>query len=66
MEINQEKQIIGHKKTNKMAQSPYDSVKKSELCVILILLDFPKSLNIVTNSQYAEEVVWHIGTADLI
>ena len=51
-----------------MAQSPYDSVKKKiELYAILtVLLDFPESLNVVTDSQYAKRVVLHIETAELI
>jgi hypothetical protein len=36
---------------SKLTQSPYNSVKKSELYVILmVLLDFPESLNIETDS----------------
>jgi hypothetical protein len=31
-----------------------------------MILNFPESLNMVTNSQYAEEVVLHIETAGLI
>ena len=50
-----------------MAQSPYDSVQKSELYAILLtLLGFPESLNIITDSQYAERVLLHIETAELI
>ena len=50
-----------------MAQSPYDSVKKSDLyTTLMVLLDSPESLNIVTDSQYAERVVLHIETAGLI
>ena len=49
-----------------MAQSPQDSVQRSQLYVVLMILNFPESLNMVTNSQYAEEVVLHIETAGLI
>jgi hypothetical protein len=51
-----------------MVQSPYDSYfKKSELYVILmILLDFPEYLNVVADFKYAERVVLHIETAELI
>ena len=32
----------------------------------MVLLDFPESLIIVTDSKYAERVVLHIETAELI
>ena len=32
----------------------------------MILLDFPESLNIITDSQYAERVVFHLEIAELI
>lgn len=32
----------------------------------MVSLDFPESLNIITDSQYAERVVLHIGTAGCI
>lgn len=41
-----------------MAQSSYNSAQKSELyALLMVLLDFPHSLNIVTGSQYAERLV---------
>lgn len=50
-----------------MTESPYKSVQKSELYAILMVLsDFQEPLNIVTDSQYAERVVLHIETAELI
>lgn len=53
---------------NKVAQSPHDSVQKSELYAILtVLLDFPEPLNnLVTNSQYSERAVLHTETAEFI
>ena len=32
----------------------------------MVLLDFPEPLNIVTDSQYAERVVLHIESTELI
>lgn len=32
----------------------------------MLLLNFPESLNMVTNSQYAERVALHIKTAEVI
>ena len=50
-----------------MEQSPYNSVQKAELYVILMVLrDFKEPLNIVTDSQYAERVILHIKTAEFI
>ncbi|KAL6087154.1 hypothetical protein STEG23_023411, partial [Scotinomys teguina] len=52
---------------NKVVQSPYNSVQKSELyAILLVLMDFSEPLNIVTDSQYAERVVLHIETAEFI
>lgn len=52
---------------SKVAESPYKSVQKSELYAIFMgLSDFQESLNIVTDSQYAERVVLYIETAELI
>lgn len=59
----------GYKSENvsKVTESPYKSVQKSELYAILMVLsDFQEPLNIVTDSQYAERVVLHIETAELI
>ena len=54
-------------KIGKVAQSPCDSVKKSEpYANLMVLWDFPEPLNIVTNSQYPERVVLHIETTELI
>ena len=51
----------------KVAENPYKSVQKSELyAIIMVLSDFQQSLNIVTDSQYAERVVLHLETAELI
>lgn len=47
--------MAGYKARNssKVIQSPYSSVKKSELYTILIvLLNFNDSLNMITDSQY--------------
>ena len=50
-----------------MAESPYKSVQKSELyAIIMVLSDFQESLNIVTDSQYAEGFVLHIETTGLM
>lgn len=49
----------GYKAGNitKIVQSPYDSVQISESYVILIvLLDFTKPLNIITDFQHVERV----------
>ncbi|KAL6080220.1 hypothetical protein STEG23_010341, partial [Scotinomys teguina] len=59
----------GHKSEDlsKVVQSPYNSVQKSELyAILLVLMDFSETLNIVTDSQYAERVVLHIETAEFI
>lgn len=41
---------------NKVIKIPYTSVQKSKLYVILtVLLDYPESLNIITNSLYAKK-----------
>ena len=50
-----------------MNQSPYYSAQKSELYVILmVLMDFTESVNIVTDLQYAERVVLHIEITEFI
>jgi hypothetical protein len=44
--------MAGYKSENisKIIQSPYASAQKSELCAILmVLLDFPESLNIIAD-----------------
>ncbi|KAL6059743.1 hypothetical protein STEG23_009665, partial [Scotinomys teguina] len=52
---------------SKVVQSPYNSVQKSELyAILLVLMDFSEPVNIVTDSQYAERVVLHIETAEFI
>ncbi|KAL6093039.1 hypothetical protein STEG23_031351, partial [Scotinomys teguina] len=52
---------------SKVVQSPYNSVQKSELyAILLVLMDFLEPLNIVTDSQYVERVVLHIETAEFI
>ena len=52
---------------SKVAESPCQFVEKSELYAILTVLSyFQQSLNIVTDSQYAQSVVLHIETAELI
>ncbi|KAL6031758.1 hypothetical protein STEG23_037209 [Scotinomys teguina] len=52
---------------SKVVQSPYNSVQKSELyAILLVLMDFSEPLNIVTDSQYAERVVLRIETAEFI
>lgn len=50
-------------KISKGFQSPYISIKKSELYAILMeLLDFLESLTTITDSQYAKRVVLQIET----
>lgn len=50
-------------KISKRFQSPYTSIKKSELCAILMeLLDLLESLTTITDSQYAKRVVVQIET----
>ena len=54
--------MAGYKsdRISKVIKSPYTSIQKSELYVILmVLLDYPDSLNIITDSLYAERVVLH-------
>jgi len=52
---------------SKVTWSPYKSIQKSELCAILMVLsDFQEPLNIITDSQYAERVVFHIETSEII
>ena len=61
------KAVCKSKNLSKVDQSPYDSVQKSELYTILtVLRNFKKSLNIVTDSQYAERDVLYIKTAKFI
>lgn len=51
----------------KVFQSAYDSVQKSELHTsLMISLNFREHLNMVTDSQYAESVVLHMETVELI
>lgn len=67
MQRNQESQVAGQKKNSKMVPSLYSSVPKLELYAILMtLLDFPDSLNIVMDSQYAERVILHIEASECI
>ena len=50
-----------------MEQSPYISVQKAELYVILMVLRGSREpLNIVMDSQYAERVILHIKTTESI
>jgi hypothetical protein len=67
MQINQERRVI-IRKISKVAQRPYDSVKKNiELdAILMVSSDFPKSLNVVTDLQYAERTVFHVETAERI
>lgn len=52
---------------NKVAQSPYEFVQKPELYgILMVLLNFPGTLNIVTNSQYVKRVVLHIKVTKII
>ena len=54
-------------KLTKVTQSPYNSVQKAELyAIIMVLLDFTEPLNIITDSQYAEGIVLHSETDDII
>ena len=54
-------------KLSKVAQSPYDSIQKSRLyAILMILLDFWEPLNILTDSWYAERVASHVETVGLI
>lgn len=48
-------------------QSPCASVQNSELyAIFMVLSKLPESLNIVTESQYAERVVLHTATAEFV
>lgn len=50
---------VGYKSGNssKVVQSPYNSVKKSELySPLMVLMDFTDPLNIVTDSQHAKKL----------
>lgn len=50
---------------SKVNHSTYDSVQKSNLyAILMILFDFPEHFNIVPNSQYAGKVVLHIETLE--
>lgn len=50
-----------------MAQLLWFSQKKSELYAILMVsLAFPESLNTVTDSLHAKQVILHIETTELI
>ena len=51
-----------------MVQSPYNSVQKSELyAIVIVLMDFIKPLNMrVADSQFAERVALHIETPDFM
>lgn len=50
-----------------MKQNHYNSIQKSELYSILIVLkDFKEPLKIVTDLQYAERAVLHIETIEFI
>ena len=52
---------------SKVEQSPYDSVQKSKLYAILMVLkDFKEPVNLVTDLQYAERIVLHINIAEFI
>ena len=52
---------------SKVEQSPYNSVQKVKLFAILMVIrDFIESLNILTNSKYAERVILHIETSEFI
>ena len=52
-------------KINKVIKIPYTSVQESELYAsLMLLLDYPESVNIITDSLYAERVVLHIETAE--
>ena len=67
MQRNQESQVAGQKKNSKMVPSLYSSVPKLELyAILMVLLGFPESLNIVADSQYVERVVLHIETTEFI
>lgn len=48
-----------------VVQSPYTPVQKSvSYAILIVLLVFNESLNIITDSQYAKGVVSHIETVD--
>lgn len=52
---------------SQVVESPYNSVKISQLyAILMVLLDFQESLNIVTDSHYAERVVLCTETVELI
>ena len=48
---------------SKVVQSPHDSDQNSELyAILMVLLDFKETLNIIADSQYAKRVVLLIET----
>ena len=50
-----------------MEQNPYNSVQKSKLYAsFMVLRDFKEPLNRVTDLQYAERVVLHFKTTEVI
>ena len=54
-------------KISNMLKSPYISVQKSELhAIFMVLLDYPKSLNIITDSLYAKRVILYIQIAEFV
>lgn len=54
-------------KIGKMTKSPYTLVQKSDLCgILMVLLDYLESLNIITDSLYAERVVLHTERAEFV
>ena len=61
--------MAGYKsdKISKVVKSPYTSVRKSELYeILMVLLDYPESLNIITDSLYGGRVILYIETAEFV
>lgn len=61
--------MAGYKsdKISKVIKSPYTLVQKWELyAILMVLLDYLESLNIIIDSLYAERVVLDIETADFV
>lgn len=60
--------MVGYNAGNimKITKSPYNSVPKSELFdILMVLLDFNEYLNIIADSQYVEKLSLYIETAEL-
>ena len=59
--------MVGYKsdRISKVIKSQYTLAQKSELyAILMVLLDYPEILGIITDHLYVERVVLHIETAE--